>query len=167
MTRLKDMTPEGVATEVVRLLGERMSMLEEALSLESVGIDPDDWELTKAGRVVQRLTAYAQTGQAIEISGMDVDAATASGLVLSLWCSFGAVVPDSAGQIATVIDAARCRAALDRGEVVTSRDLAALGSVSKESMRTMCSRGNGPESLRGLVEHADAVEWLAGRGVGW
>lgn len=162
MSLLRDVILTDVASEAVGLLEERLEATADALAIEVSRLEfmlrAGD---TPIGRAAITVARYAKSGRVFPGRRRPI----ADAEIRRCMAEISAAFPAPAGQIALVLDAANCRLELERGESVPSRTLAALGSISPKSIRSMCSRGNGPASRHGVVQHADAVEWLAGRGV--
>ena len=115
----------------------------------------DDLE-THLGQTVRHLAHYACTGAPGDWQPTEGDVEDAIAEVLR-----SAVAPSPA--LSLVVDAARGRATIARGEAVEARALAALAGLSATQVRALGRARDLPGELP--LTAAEARAWLSGRGV--
>jgi hypothetical protein len=169
--RLRDLTPQAVADEVVRLVTDHVASLCMRLDLGAEFRVPEGGTLHFT---TQLLTGYAQRG----LGATDwPDHSCATDAMLDVCCALytSAGDPDiGAGALDTDVDAsdaigivllaAHARVRIAQRERVPVRELAALASVDPQHLRLL-GRSGEIDIEDGTVRAAIARRWLSGRGL--
>lgn len=174
--RLSDIDPAKCAEQAVTELLTRVQSVThlgpgiEVTAISRTGKKPrpassSDWASTGIGLATHAVAVYAITGQEPD------DAPIGDYLQTITEARDRRVQPwergarDPVREIDVVLCAAVGRLALAALEPISTRCLAALAGLRKQSIKQMASRGDGPPIHDGWVPYRQAREWLSGRGV--
>ena len=176
--RLRDLDPQAVAGEVVRLVREHLGRLAFRLTpgveWKESGNEPESSNL---GWTVVQLVQFAQTGEVGDWEDESLAADALQDVCSALYSCAGEPMTFGVGAmeeavsgaeldaIGLVLVGAFARYKLPRRSLrVTARELAVLAGVDPDHVRLLARKGE-LELKEGTIGCAEARRWLGGRGV--
>lgn len=175
--RLRELTPSALSAEILAALEHFLSFsLGAALAPREARLTGHPNDSVGVALTACDLLERAQCGAPLDgeledyllsLSALYKPVVGDSGSDLEeLWAGDPKQTPDSLhGRLCTIVRACKAREALDAGEHPHTGWLAALASVSHQTVTAAVDSGEIKRVGAGRIDHADAVRWLESRGV--